>query len=241
MNRAVLLAIDAGNTDTVVAAFEGARVVAHRRAATAGALEAQVLLDELRSAAGSDPAATVVATTGPRMDALYRELVPDTFGHAPLVIEGGPAGPDRLANCAAAHALAGGSCIVCDLGTATTVDAVGAGGEFLGGAIAPGAALAMHALAAAAERLADVELRAPDTAIGRDTDAAMRSGAVLGHAGLVDGLVERFREELGADLPALATGGLAAAVIPHCRRVQRIEPLLTLDGLRLLWEAAVTP
>jgi type III pantothenate kinase len=151
------------------------------------------------------------------------------------VLSADVAGPDRLADCAAAHALVGGACIAIDLGTATTVNAVDAEGRFLGGAIAPGLEVSVQALAARTARLAEVALEAPESAIGADTDRAMRSGAVFGHAGLVDGLVERFRSELGADVPAIATGGLSGIVAPHCRTVSRIEPTLTLAGLRLLW------
>lgn len=234
MSRPLLLAVDAGNTDTVVALFDGPQVLAQGRAPTAGRPEAERLLREL--AAAGRPDATVVSSPGDAQDALYAALVPELFGHRPLIVEGDSVGPDRLANCAAAHDLVGGPCIVCDLGTATTVDAVDAAGDFVGGAIAPGLAVAMQGLAERAQRLVEIDLVAPRQAIGSDTVEATRSGSVLGHAGLVDGLVERFREELGEPLPAIATGGLAGIVIPHCRSVERVEPLLTLRGLRLLWE-----
>jgi type III pantothenate kinase len=234
LSRPLLLAVDAGNTDTVVALFDGPEVLAQGRAPTAGRLEAARLLREV--AAAERPDATVVSTAGDAQDALYAALVPELVGHQPLIVDGDSVGPDRLANCAAAHDLVGGPCIVCDLGTATTVDAVDAAGGFLGGAIAPGLAVAMQGLAERAQRLVEIDLVAPRRAIGSDTVEAMRSGSVLGHAGLVDGLVERFREELGEPLPAIATGGLAGIVIPHCRSVERVEPLLTLRGLRLLWE-----
>jgi type III pantothenate kinase len=231
-----LLAVDAGNTDTVVAVFDGAGVAAQRRAPTAGRPEAKRLVQDVVAASGLRPGATVVSTPGEALDDAYRGLIPELLGHTPLLLDGGSTGPDRLANCAAAHALVGGACIVCDLGTATTVDAVDASGAFLGGAIAPGVAVALRALAEGAVRLMPVELLPPRQAIGQDTVEAMRSGSVLGHAGLVDGLVERFRDELGELVPAIATGGLAVLVVPHCRHVERIEPGLTLDGLRLLWE-----
>ena len=236
MSRPPLLAVDAGNTDTVVAVFDGVDVAAQRRAPTAGRAEAERLIREVVDASGLRPGATVVSTPGRLLDDAYRALIPELLGHPPMLVDGGTAGPDRIANCAAAHALLGGACIVCDLGTATTVDAVDAGGGFLGGAIAPGLVVALSALAEHAARLVEIELRPPRHAIGADTLEAMRSGSVLGHAGLVDGLVERFRDELGEPVPAVATGGLAAIVVPHCRTVSRIEPRLTLDGLRVLWE-----
>lgn len=236
MSGPPLLAVDAGNTDTVIAVFDGADMAAQRREPTAGRPEAERLVRAVVAASGLRPWATVVSTPGEQLDDAYRALIPELLGHLPLLVDGGSTGPDRLANCAAAHALVGGACIVCDLGTATTVDAVDAAGEFLGGAIAPGLAVAMRGLAEHALRLVPIDLQAPRQAIGRDTVEAMRSGSVLGHAGLLDGLVQRFREELGEPVPALATGGLAALVVPHCREVERIEPALTLDGLRLLWE-----
>lgn len=233
----MLLAIDAGNSQTGACLFEGDKLIAGAREPTLADAPAEGLIAGL--AAGRDVGATVVSTPGPALDSAYRELIPRLLGHPPLVLEADPVGPDRLANCAAAHALVGGACIVVDLGTATTVDAVDATGSFLGGAIAPGLELSADALAQRAARLGRVALEAPACAIGTDTDSAMRSGLVFGHAGLVDGLVERFRGRLGSAVPAIATGGLAAVVVPHCASVSRIEPALTLQGLRLLWQKSV--
>jgi type III pantothenate kinase len=233
----LLLAIDAGNSQTSACLFDGDRLLATAREPTAADAPADSLISELT--AGCEVAATVVATPGPALDAAYRQLIPRLLGHPPLVLEADPVGPDRLANCAAAHALVGGACIVADLGTATTVDAVDAVGRFLGGSIAPGLETSAEALAQRAARLGRVALEAPASAIGADTDSAMRSGLVFGHAGLVDGLIERFRGRLGAGVPAIATGGLAEIVVPHCASVSRIEPALTLQGLRLLWQKQV--
>ncbi|MGN6377969.1 MAG: type III pantothenate kinase [Gaiellales bacterium] len=240
MSSELLLAIDAGNSQTSACLFDGERVAATAREPTDAVAAAEGLVRGLT--VGARVGATVVSTPGPALDDAYRRVIPHLLGHQPLVLSAGVAGPDRLADCAAAHELAGGACIAVDMGTATTVNAVDAEGRFLGGAIAAGLEVSMEALAARAARLGEVRLEAPARAIGEDTDTAMRSGAVFGHAGLVDGLVERFREELAADVPAIATGGLAGVVAPHCRTVSRIEPLLTLLGLRLLWiRAAGTP
>lgn len=229
----MLLAIDAGNSQTGACLFEGEELIATAREPTRVDAPAEVMIADL--VAGRDVGATVVSTPGPALDGAYRELIPRLLGHSPLVLEADPVGPDRLADCAAAHALVGGACIVVDLGTATTVDAVDTAGRFLGGSIAPGLELSADALAQRAARLGRVCLEAPASAIGTDTESALRSGLVFGHAGLVDGLVERFRGRLGSAVPAIATGGLATAVIPHCASVSRIEPALTLKGLRLLW------
>jgi type III pantothenate kinase len=126
--------------------------------------------------------------------------------------------------------------VVVDFGTAINFDAVSAAGEFVGGAIAPGVQVATDALRDRAARLAKVELRAPGHAIGTNTDTNMQSGAIFGFAGLVDGLVRRFRAELGGAAVTVATGGTAALVAPHCETVDHVEPLLTLEGLRLIWE-----
>jgi type III pantothenate kinase len=229
----LLLAIDAGNSQTTACLFDGDRPGGMLRTPTEPDAAAEELI--ARMTAGAEVDATVVATPGPALDRAYRELIPRLLGHQPLVLEADPVGPDRLAGCAAAHALTGGACIVVDLGTATTVDAVDAAGRFLGGAIAPGLELSARALAERAARLGEVPLQAPAGVIGTDTESAMRSGVVFGHAGLVDGLVERFRGRLGAAVPAIATGGWASTVVPHCASVSRIEPELTLVGLRLLW------
>jgi type III pantothenate kinase len=234
----LLLAIDAGNSQTTACLFDTDRLTASGREPTAATAAAENLLRGLT--AGAAVEATVVCTPGPALDQAYAELIPRLFGHEPLVLEADPAGPDRRADCAAAHALTGGACIVVDLGTATTVNAVDAAGRFLGGAIAPGLELSARALAERTDRLGEVPLEAPQSAIGADTESAMRSGIVFGHAGLVDGLVERFRGRLGSSVPAIATGGWAGAVVPHCASVSRIEPALTLHGLRLLWQQAVS-
>jgi type III pantothenate kinase len=144
-------------------------------------------------------------------------------------------GPDRVANSVAAHAAYGGPCIVVDFGTAINFDAVSAAGDFVGGAIAPGLQVAVDALGDRAARLQKVELAAPERAIGTNTTTNVQSGAVFGCAGLVDGLVRRFRRELGSEATAVATGGLAPLVAPHCETIEHVEPWLTLQGLRLIW------
>jgi type III pantothenate kinase len=221
----------------VAGVFDGERLTATARQPTDPELAAEKLIRELSADAVVE--ASVVSTPGPGLDEAYRRLIPRLLGHEPVVLGAARAGPDRVANCAAAHALVGGACIVVDLGTATTVDAVDAGGRFLGGAIAAGMEVSLEALVARAARLGRVPLAAPPQAIGATTEQAMRSGAVFGHAGLVDGLVERFRTELGRDTPVLATGGLAGVVVPHCSTVARMEPDLTLIGLRLLWQRSL--
>jgi type III pantothenate kinase len=232
----VLLVVDAGNSDTVVGLFDGDELVAHRRIATD---PERAHREEVGALIGDGVDGVVIATSGSALDAGYRTLVTDLTGRPPIVLVADPVGPDRLADAAGAFALIGGPCIVVDMGTATTVDVVGPDGAWAGGAIAAGMAIATAALAERADRLPAVELVAPRSAITRETDAAIRSGAVFGHAALVDGLVDRFRDELGAELPAVATGGFAAVVAPHCRTIGHVDEWLTLRGLAILGRSAV--
>ncbi|HJS70164.1 MAG TPA: type III pantothenate kinase, partial [Gaiellaceae bacterium] len=128
-----------------------------------------------------------------------------------------------------------GPTIVADFGTATTCDAVSSSGEYLGGAIAPGIEISMDALFARAARLVKVDLVAPETAIGKTTVAGLQAGLFYGFGGQVDGIVERMQEELGGGANVVATGGLAELIAPHSKTIEQVDPLLTLDGLRLLW------
>jgi type III pantothenate kinase len=173
------------------------------------------------------------------------------FGLSPYTVEPGvdagmpmavdnprEVGADRITKAVAASALYGPPLIVVDLGTATTFDCVNARGEFVGGAIAPGIATATEALIARAARLYRVELVRPKEAIGRNTVTNIQSGVVYGYAGLVDGLVERMRAELGADAKVIATGGHATLIVEAARSIQRVNEDLGLEGLRMLYERA---
>jgi type III pantothenate kinase len=185
----------------------------------------------------------------PQLAEALRQTARTHFGHEALVVgqtgvETGlelrvpnpqEVGADRVANSVAALALQPGPLVVVDFGTAINFDAVSADGAFLGGAIAPGLEIATSALGERAAALFGIELRAPERAIGRTTAENMQSGAIFGYAGLVDGLVGRFRTELGGNAGVIATGGLAALVAPHCLTIDRVEPWLTLEGLRRIW------
>lgn len=252
---AALLAIDVGNTHTLAGVFQGDELlhewrISTERGATPDELAAshdQIL--RLRGGGLDGLDAMVVSSVVPALTAGYQELGARYMDRPALVVGPGiksgmpvdidnprELGADRLVNSVAAFRQYGGPCIVVDFGTATTFDAVSADGRYLGGVIAPGVETSMEALTSRAARLAGVELKAPARVIGRSTVESMRSGLILGTVAMVDGLVSRIREELGGDAVVIATGGLAPLVTALSEEIQHHDPMLTLDGLRLIHE-----
>ncbi len=256
----MLLAIDIGNTNMTLGLVGGGAIAATRRAAAHGATttdEMELLLDGLLGLDGQSldgVRAAVICSVVPAQTAMV-EAVADrrslpilvaTSGTVPLAVRvdrPGEVGPDRIVNALAAQRLYGCPAVVVDMGTATTYDAVGPDGAFMGGAIAPGLKLGLEALASHTARLPRIELRTPDRAIGRDTVAAMQSGTVFGYQAAVAGLLARIRQELAAlvDVPldevrGILTGGLSME--PWARDVDGVEvidPDLTLKGLAILY------
>jgi len=251
----MLLAVDVGNTQTHFGAFDGDRLVEHWRFATVRTSTADELgavlrnLMELRGLGLADLDGSIVSSTVPQLRPEWRAVGARYLRHETIIVGPGiktgmalrydnprEIGPDRLVNAVASFEAVGDACICVDFGTAITFDPVSAEGEYLGGIIFPGVEISMEALANRAAALPKIELHEPRSLIGKSTIDAIRSGIVYGYAGLVDSLVTRLRAELGADTATIATGGLAPAIVPFTETIDRLDELLTLTGLRLLWE-----
>ena len=246
----MLLAVDVGNTQTVFGLFDGETLAEHWRIATepsrtgdeVGALVSGFL--ELDAVDGISLSSVVPALTHAYEDFAERWARARILVVGPGVRTGiriryddpREVGPDRIANAVAARERYGAPCIVVDFGTSTNFDVVSAEGEYVGGVLAPGIEISMDALFARAARLFRVEFVKPTTVIGKTTAAALQSGLVYGFAGQVDEIVARIRGELGVDARAVGTGGLADLIAPHTRSVRQVDPFITLEGLRLVWE-----
>ncbi len=246
----MLLAADVGNTQTVLGLYAGGELTDHWRLATERSTTADelgVLLGGLLDLDAVD--GICLASTVPILVREW-ELLASKWAQAPLLVVGPgvktgipiryddprEVGPDRIVNSVAAKERYGAPVIVVDFGTSTNFDVVSPEGEYVGGVLAPGIEISMDALFARAARLVKVDYVAPPTVIGKTTVGGLQSGLVYGFAGQVDGIVGRIRDELGAEAPAVATGGLADLVAPHTRTIETVDPFLTLEGLRLVWE-----
>jgi len=251
----MLLAIDVGNTNTVMGVFEGDKLNHSWRIKTDARETADELALTFRGLLAELPVTGIAAcSTVPAVLGELRTMLERYYADVPtLLVEPGvrtgvsvltdnpkEVGTDRICNTAAAHHLVAGPCIVVDFGTSTNFDCVSARGEFLGGALAPGIEISLDALAARAAQLRKVELVAPRSAIGKNTVESLQSGILYGFAGQVDGMVRRLSLALAPKDPdsvhVIATGGLATLVVDHSETVTHYEPDLTLLGLRLIFE-----
>lgn len=259
----MLLALDVGNTNTTLGLYhlDGTtperaanwRVTTHRTQTVDEYGVFFVNLFEMHGMAPSQVTNIIIASVVPPVDSTLRRVCETYFNVEPLFVEPGiktgmkmlidnptELGADRIADCIAAYEKYGGPCIVVDFGTATKFEVISARGEYLGGAIAPGLGLSADALFNRAARLSRVDIQRPAKVIGTNTVGHLQSGLYFGYIGLVDGIIARILEELGAD-PAqppriIASGGLASMVAADSRYIQETDEMLTLDGLRILFE-----
>ena len=250
----MLLAVDVGNTQTHLGAFDGERLAEHWRFQTRSGATGDELAERIAGLLGlcgmglSDLDAVCVSSVVPPLGVQYermtaRYLEADCLSIGPGVKSGMPiridnpleVGADRLANSIAAYERFGGACVVVDFGTGINIDAISEDGHYLGGAIGPGLEISLTALVERAARIGRIDLEEPETAIGRSSRAAIQSGFVFGFAGMIDGVVRRIEEELG-EADVVATGGLAASIVPFTETIDEVDEMLTLKGLRLIHE-----
>ena len=251
----MLLAVDVGNTQTHIGAFEGGELAHDWRlgtepSATADELAAQLAaLLELDGLGFDSLDGAIVSTVVPQLGPEYEQVSSRHLGGPSLMV--GPnlktgmpilvdnpheLGADRLVNAVAAHERVKGACVAVDFGTSTNFDVVSGAGEYLGGVIGPGVEISLQALTARTAKLPRIDLSSPPAAIGKHTTAAIQSGFAYGFAALVDGVNRRLGDELGEKAEFIATGGLATTIAPHCETIDEVDPLLTLRGLRLIFE-----
>src|SRR5262245_13513430 len=253
----MLLVVDIGNTNVVLGVYDGSSLKAHWRLAThvkTTSDEYGILFANLLTSAGLLPrqiTGAIASSVVPSLTGTFEILIEEYFHQRPLFVTADcdtgltlryanpkEIGSDRLVNAAAAYHKYRRDVIIVDFGTATTFCAVTKEAEYLGGVIAPGLGISAEALFARAAKLSKVELTRPKTVIGTDTGSSIQSGLLFGYAGLVDTLVKRIEQELGRSTYVIATGGLSSIIAKETASIQAIEPLLTLEGLALLYQRA---
>jgi type III pantothenate kinase len=255
----MLLAIDVGNTQTAIGVFKGKDLICHWRISThsektgdewAATITSLLSLQGVQS---KDIKAAIVSSVVPAATHALEEMISSALAVKPIFVipevkmditllydNPREIGADRIVNAVAAYNLYGGPAIVVDFGTATTFDVISEKGEYLGGAIAPGIEISTDALFEKAAKLSKVEFRKPARAVGKNTVESLQSGIIYGFAGQVDSMVERIIGELRVGerdrVKVIATGGLAEVLVPICKTITQHDPLLTLEGLKILYD-----
>lgn len=251
----MLLAVDAGNTNISIGAFEDGRLASRWRLRTIHEQTADewgVLLRNLFALNSLDLGTVdgiIIASVVPPLDGRLAEMTRRYFHREPVFVSSSTdtglkilydnpreVGADRIVNAVAAHHQYGGPCVVVDLGTAITFDAVSENAEYLGGIICPGIGISIEGLFSRTARLPLVDFRAPEKLIGTNTIVSMQSGLYYGAVGMIDGILERILEELGPTTTMVATGGQAELIVTGSKYLTKVDPDLTLEGLRLIWE-----
>ncbi len=254
----MLITIDIGNTNVVIGIYRGSELIAHWRLSSqtprtrdecwillASLLEANSIeIDQIQGG--------IISSVVPNLTSTFFMLLEDYFKVKPIIVSSDlkldlkilyedprAVGADRICNAVAGFHLFGGPLVILDFGTATTFDVISANNEYLGGIIAPGIELTASILHQRAARLPKVELKFPASVIGITTEASIQSGLMFGTVELINGLITRIEQQLGHPAKTIATGGLANVVSPFCKKIERIEPFLTLDGMRLIYEQVV--
>jgi type III pantothenate kinase len=251
----MLLAVDVGNTQTHLGAFDGQELVRDWRLATAPSATADELAATISDLLTLDGLSfgsldgAIVSTVVPQLGPEYERLTERHMDKPALLV--GPSiktgmpilvdnphelGADRLANAVSAHAKVKGACVAVDFGTSTNFDVVSGAGEYLGGVIGPGVEISLEALTSRTAKLPRIDISSPQGAIGKHTQAAIQAGFAYGFAGLVDGIDRRLADALGEPATFIATGGLAHTIAPHCETIDEVDELLTLRGLQLIYE-----
>jgi type III pantothenate kinase len=254
----MLITIDIGNTNVVIGIYRASELIAHWRLSSQTARtrdECWILLASLLKSSSIEVdqiEGGIISSVVPNLTATFFQLLEDYFQLKPILVSSDltldlqiryddprAVGADRICNAVAGFHIFGGPLVILDFGTATTFDVVSANNEYLGGIIAPGIELTASVLHQRAARLPKVELKFPASVIGTTTEASIQSGLMFGTVELINGLIARIEQQLSHPVRTIATGGLANVVSPFTRRIERIEPFLTLNGLRLIYEQVV--
>lgn len=251
----MLLTVDIGNTNISFGLFTGTRLgptwrvsTDHNRMPDEYGLQITGLLEH-QQIAPAEITGICLASVVPPLTGIFVQTCQEYLNFSPLIVDAGvktgvkilyenprAVGADRIVDAAAVNELFGGPACVVDFGTGTTFDAISSEGHYLGGAIAPGIGIAAEALFSRAAKLTRVDLQRPPSVIGKNTPHAMQSGLLYGYVGLVEGMIARFRKELGLSMKVIATGGLTEIIARETDVIDHVEPWLTLEGLRVIWD-----